>query len=112
EVFCNGNGDNENHQWRIQLINKPIKYGSTVVLAHAQTQKYRNADSQQNMVVGTDQEIDFKKSLWMITGTHGANVKIGDTVPSNTIIRFENRGTAGYLHFHHTLNGTMFNQQQ
>ncbi|CAG8609015.1 10748_t:CDS:2, partial [Acaulospora colombiana] len=71
-------------------------------------------DEEDHKVVGTDQEMNCKNNLWRVMGAYDTNVKTGDPLLSNTIVRFKNLETAGNLHSHSILNGKtpISNQQQ
>ncbi|CAG8442426.1 3648_t:CDS:10 [Acaulospora colombiana] len=121
EVACNDAGQEENRQWRIELISKPIRYGSTVALYHMSTNKYLSNSGvrypnqhQQYMVVCGGQVKDFKNDLWTVVGAYDTSVTIGGLVSLNTAIGFKHRATGENLHSHTFAYGKTLksNQQQ
>ncbi|CAG8570350.1 18361_t:CDS:2, partial [Acaulospora morrowiae] len=101
-------------QWRIELIRKPIKYGSTVALFHVPTRKYLSNKGvkyssnegakhshNQYMVVCNGREIDYEYDLWTICDTN-----VGDPLSIRNIIAFKHKKTGGNLHSHGLRNGT------
>ncbi|CAG8733339.1 11084_t:CDS:2, partial [Acaulospora morrowiae] len=106
--------DDGTQEWRIELIRKPIKYGSTVALFHVPTRKYLSNKGvkyssnegakyshNQHMVVCNGQEIDYEHDLWTICDT-----KVGDSLSIRNIIAFKHKKTGGNLHSHVLLYGT------
>ncbi|CAG8695256.1 5692_t:CDS:2, partial [Acaulospora morrowiae] len=109
EVSCHGNDFNFNStlQWRIELIRKPIKYGSTIALFHVPTRKYLSTKGvkypkhEQYIVVCTGKELDFEHDLWTI-----CDLNVGVPLSTCNNIGFKHKETGGNLHSHFTVHGT------